>query len=78
MSTYEFFDDRGDAGMLVVGWAVDRTFRDEADKAGRPDERLLTVTNPEDLLTKDSLEMAARGLCNRPGGRQSTLADSNR
>lgn len=74
MSTFELSDRTGGTGMIVVGLTTDLTFRDEADKAGRPDERLLTVTNPEDLLTKDSLEMAARGLCNR---RASLLANPN-
>lgn len=41
---YEFVDRNGYAGMLVIGDGVDRSFRQEADRAGRPDEKLLDTT----------------------------------
>lgn len=65
MAMYELFDDSGDQGLLVVGELVDRTFREEADQAGRQDERLVTVRDPESLLEPDALALAARGLSNR-------------
>lgn len=65
MAMYELFDDNSDQGLLVVGQLVDRTFREEADRAGRLDERLVTVRDPESLLEPEALAIAARGLSNR-------------
>lgn len=61
MSLYELVDRTGDTGMLVGGAGVDISFRHEADEHNRPDERLLTITNPEDLLDHDMLVQAAVG-----------------
>ena len=61
MSVYEFFDKSGDQGMLVVGLDLDQTFRQEADAHGRPDERLITIEHPEELLEHDALVLAAAG-----------------
>lgn len=43
MSIFELVDKDGDTGMLVVGGNIDTTVRIQADEAGRPDERLLSV-----------------------------------
>ena len=58
---FELMDRSGDSGMLVVGAGIDRTFRKEADAHNRPDERLVTVSDPETLLEHDMLVMAAAG-----------------
>ena len=61
MALYELFDHYGDSGMLVGGSISDLTFRKEADEHHRPDERLLTVNNPKELLEHDNLVRAAAG-----------------
>lgn len=60
MSMHELFDQNGDTGMLVVG-VDDMVFRNEADTAGHPDQRLITVHNPKDLLDPETLRIAAQG-----------------
>ena len=49
MSLYELVDENGYGGMVVGGIGVDKSFRQEADEAGRSDERLLDTT-PEIAL----------------------------
>jgi len=58
---YELVDQSGDSGMLVVGVGIDLTFRREADAHNRPDERLVTIKDPEVLLEHDMLVAAAVG-----------------
>ena len=61
MSMREFVDGNG-FGMLVVGDFVDVTFREEADKAKRPDERLLDTT-PEAALDPELTRAVALDCC---------------
>lgn len=61
MSYYELVDASGDSGMLVVGAGIDRAFREEADEHSRPDERLITIKDPESLLDHNMLVQAAVG-----------------
>ena len=61
MSLYELMDSDGDTGMLVGGAGIDIAFRKEADAHNRPDERLVTITNPDALLEHDMLHSAAVG-----------------
>ncbi len=60
MSMHDYFDKDGPTGLLVVG-VDDMNFRDEADAIGRPDQRLMTVRSPDELLDPEALKIAAQG-----------------
>jgi hypothetical protein len=47
MAFYELCDDLGPVGMIVGGDLSDLEFRRAADAAGRPDERLITLSREE-------------------------------
>ena len=45
MPRFEFFDESGDQGLTVFApHGVDVVFADDATRAGRPDQTLVTVT----------------------------------
>jgi hypothetical protein len=63
MAQYELFDGSGSSGISVFGlFGVDDNFRHEADTDGRPDQILLDVTDPADVLAPARIVEASRPL----------------